>query len=78
LERSEISVCLHDPGFDVDVLVTTDIAAFHRVWLGRLSLSEAIRNDLVRLEGTQSLTSAVGGWFGWSPFAETVRAGRAV
>jgi DNA-binding HxlR family transcriptional regulator len=69
VEPSDVSVCLHDPGFEVDVLVTTDIAAFHRVWLGRLSLFEAMRDGSLRLEGKQSLTHAFSTWFGWSPFA---------
>ena len=30
IEPGEVSVCLHDLGFEVDVLVSADIAAFHR------------------------------------------------
>ena len=52
LQPGDVSVCLHDPGFDVDVLVTTDIAAFHRVWLGRMSLLDALERRVDRLEGS--------------------------
>jgi DNA-binding HxlR family transcriptional regulator len=76
LEPSDVSVCLHDPGFEVDVLVTADVSAFHRVWLGRISLGDALRDELVHLEGPRVLTRAFGTWFAWSPFAETVRATR--
>ena len=31
LERPEPSVCMHDPGFDVDLFVTTDTVAIHKV-----------------------------------------------
>jgi DNA-binding HxlR family transcriptional regulator len=74
LEPSEVSVCLHDPGFEVDVWVTADVAAFHRVWLGRTSLAEAMSGEAVQIEGPRSLTRAFGTWFAWSPFAGTVRA----
>jgi DNA-binding HxlR family transcriptional regulator len=76
IEPDDVSVCLHDPGFDVDVLVSTDIAAFHRVWLGRTSLLDALSDESIRLEGKPSFTRAFGSWFAWSPFAETVRTGR--
>jgi len=76
LEPGEVSVCLHDPGFEVDVLVSTDAAAFHRVWLGWTSLIDALNNGSIQLEGKPSLTRAFGSWFAWSPFAETVRTGR--
>jgi hypothetical protein len=52
IEPSDASVCLRHPGFDIDVTVTGDIAAFYRVWLGRSSLFEALRTGQVRLEGT--------------------------
>jgi hypothetical protein len=76
LEPLEVSVCLHDAGFDVDVLVTADVAALHRVWLGRISLADALRDESVRLDGQRSLTRVFGTWFAWSPFAETVRTAR--
>ena len=40
IERADVSVCLKNPGFDVDVIVSADIVAFYRVWLGRVSLSK--------------------------------------
>jgi len=33
LERPEPSVCMHDPGFDVGLFVTTDTVAIHKVWM---------------------------------------------
>jgi DNA-binding HxlR family transcriptional regulator len=74
IEPADASVCLQDPGFDLDVLVTADIAAFYRVWLGRMTLAEAMRHDTVRLDGTPALVRAFPRWFAWSPFVEAVRA----
>ncbi|MBV9328536.1 MAG: helix-turn-helix transcriptional regulator [Chloroflexi bacterium] len=73
LEPTDVSICLHDPGFDVDVLVTADIATMHRVFVGRIDLADALRDDSVHLDGAPALTRAFGSWFTWSPFAETVR-----
>ena len=74
IERADVSVCLKNPGFDVDVVVSAEIVAFYRVWLGRASLSEALRRRQVRLEGTPADVRAFSGWFAWSPMADKVRA----
>jgi DNA-binding HxlR family transcriptional regulator len=74
IEPADISVCLKHPGFDVDVTVVADILAFYRVWLGHASLSDALRRNQVRLEGSPADIRAFPQWFTWSPMAETVRA----
>jgi hypothetical protein len=61
-------------GFEVDVIVSADIVAFYRVWLGRVSLSEALHRQQVRLDGTPADVRAFSGWFAWSLMADTVRA----
>jgi DNA-binding HxlR family transcriptional regulator len=68
------SVCVKHPGFDVDVVVTTDITTFYQIWLGRLSLEESIRKSNVRLDGAPADIRAFPTWFTWSPMAKTVRA----
>jgi DNA-binding HxlR family transcriptional regulator len=74
IEPTDVSVCLKYPGFDIDVSVKADILAFYRVWLGRATLSEALRRDHIQLEGTPADLRAFPHWFAWSPMADTVRA----
>ena len=45
IEPNDVSVCLKHPGHDIDVLVTADIMAFYRVWLGRSTLAEAVQRE---------------------------------
>src|SRR5262245_14949464 len=73
LERTDVSVCLQHPKFDVDLRVTADIAGFYRMWLGRITLAEAARAGLVRLDGTPGTVRAFPQWFAWSPMAPAVR-----
>ena len=77
IERGDVSVCLKDPGFDIDVIVSADIAVFYQVWLGRVTLSEALRREQVKLDGTPADTRAFPRWFALSPIADTVRAASA-
>lgn len=69
-----MSVCLHHPGFDVDVRVTADVTALYRVWLGRVSLDQVMRGGVIRLDGPETLVRAFPAWFAWSPVAHLVRA----
>ena len=54
--------------------MTADIAAFYRVWLGRMELGQALRGGLVDLEGSPRVRRAFPSWFAWSPMAGPVRA----
>ena len=74
IESNDVSVCLRHPGFEVDVLVTADIRAFYRVWLGRCAWSEVLHRGQVQLKGAPADTRAFARWFLRSPMADTVRA----
>jgi hypothetical protein len=56
------------------VIVTADIMAFYRVWLGHTTLPQAVRRKQVHLEGMLADLRAFPQWFTWSPMADTVRA----
>jgi DNA-binding HxlR family transcriptional regulator len=73
LKREDVSVCLNHPGFEIDVLVEADLAAFYQVWLGRISLEQAIRNRQVELNALPGLVRSFPSWFAWSMAAEAVR-----
>lgn len=53
------SLCMVDPGFEVDAMITTDLTTMYKVWLGKRPLSDAMdRNDLV-ITGTPAVTRAL-------------------
>jgi DNA-binding HxlR family transcriptional regulator len=70
------SVCTHDPGFDVDVVVRSDLSTLYQVWLGRLDLRAAVRNESVELLGAPAMTRRVPEVFLLSPVADLVPAAR--
>lgn len=72
LKRGEASACLEYPGFDAELVVSADIAAFYRVWLGHMPFERAIRAGLIRLNGMPNLIRGFPNWFAWSPMAEVV------
>ncbi|HZS86419.1 MAG TPA: hypothetical protein VFE42_02875 [Chloroflexota bacterium] len=69
----EVEVCIKDYGFEVDLLVTADLLALTRVYLGRLDMLDAIKAGRVDLDGPLELRRAFLSWIGVSGF---VRYGR--
>jgi DNA-binding HxlR family transcriptional regulator len=69
LKRPEVEVCIKDYGLDVDLLVTADLLALTKVYLGRLELLDAIKVGLVELDGPLALRRAFPSWIGVSAFA---------
>jgi DNA-binding HxlR family transcriptional regulator len=78
LTKEDVSVCLTHPGFELDVLVTADLAAFYQVWLGRMDFSAALKERLVKIEAIPTLAHGFPAWFTYSAAAATVRAVAAV
>lgn len=72
-EDREPSVCTADPGFEPDLVVTTDLMTLNRLFAGRVALSAALRSGAIALDGSTSAVRGFGRWFGESPFAETTR-----
>jgi DNA-binding HxlR family transcriptional regulator len=70
LERPSPSICWHDPGFDVDLVVTADTATLHRVWMGQHDLAKALRDGLIVLDGPSGLCRAFPDWLAFSLFVE--------
>jgi DNA-binding HxlR family transcriptional regulator len=74
LDHRDGTVCIHDPGYDVDVWITADARALQMVWIGRLSLATAIACGQVTVDGPSALTRGFPEWFSWSPFSQLVAA----
>lgn len=65
----DVDLCITDPGFEPDVVVTADAEAFARVYLGRLTLPDAIDARLIALDGRPDLVRAFPSWLGVTHFA---------
>src|SRR5689334_20447292 len=55
LERTQIDLCLTDPGFEVDLHVNADLRAFVRVWLGDVPFSTVVGAGHIKLVGSREL-----------------------
>jgi hypothetical protein len=74
MEPSDVSLCLQHPGFDIDLLVTADAAAFYRVWFGWILIGRALDDGTIQLDGPPALVRAFPRWLKFSHFPPAVRA----
>jgi DNA-binding HxlR family transcriptional regulator len=72
VESGDPSVCLVDPGFEVDVTITSDLKSLYQVWLGRMPVKEAIRSGLLSFAGPGALTRRMPAVLRLSPMAGVV------
>jgi DNA-binding HxlR family transcriptional regulator len=72
IESGQPSLCVADPGFDVDVTITSDVSSLYQVWLGKVSLKDALRSDRVHFDGPTALTRRMSSVLQLSPAAPAV------
>jgi DNA-binding HxlR family transcriptional regulator len=63
----DADLCLSDPGFGVDVTVTSDPKTLTAVWVGDLPISDAVRGGAIELDGARQLVRSFPKWFGLHP-----------
>jgi DNA-binding HxlR family transcriptional regulator len=66
----EVDLCSVDPGFDVDLYVSTDLRTMTAIWLGLDQVRDALNSGKLLLTGDRQLANRMQGWLGLSPFAK--------
>jgi DNA-binding HxlR family transcriptional regulator len=64
VENEEIDLCVADPCRDVDLTVASSVEALIRVWLGRLTIEDAIASGEIVLDGASELARSFPRWIG--------------
>jgi DNA-binding HxlR family transcriptional regulator len=67
---ADVDLCAIDPGFDVDLYVSTDLHTMTAIWMGLDTVRAARRAERMMLTGDRQLASSVETWLGLSPFAK--------
>lgn len=73
LTADEVDVCDADPGFAVDIRVSTSLRCLTEVWRGDRDWSSALRSGGLSLHGPTELRRELPGWFTLSTFAGVPR-----
>jgi DNA-binding HxlR family transcriptional regulator len=63
----EVDLCWSEPGFEVDLFVTTDLKTMTAIWMGLQTVRESSRS--IKFDGSRKLQRSMQTWLGLSPFA---------
>jgi len=69
VEAGQTDLCRKDPGFEVDLYVSTELKTMTSIWMGLTTLQSAVEKGEVELTGDPAIGRAMGKWLGLSPFA---------
>jgi DNA-binding HxlR family transcriptional regulator len=64
-----VDLCSVDPGFDVDLYVSTDLRTMTAIWMGVETVRQAVSARRFTMTGERALSSDIQSWLGLSPFA---------
>jgi DNA-binding HxlR family transcriptional regulator len=62
-----VDLCWSDPGFEIDLYVTTDLRTMTAIWMGLTTVER--EQDRVSLIGSRAVADSMQRWLGLSPFA---------
>lgn len=62
-DRGNVDLCPTDPGFPVDLYITTDIRTMIAVWFGKLAWEAGVRSGKIEVIGPRPLRERLRSWF---------------
>ena len=68
-----VDLCSVDPGFDVDLYLSTDLRTMTEIWMGYTSLAQAKGKRRLAVTGSRQLEASMNTWLTLSPFAKLER-----
>ncbi len=69
--HGEVDLCWTDPGFDVDLYVSTDLRTMTAIWMGLTTVKK--EGEKVALTGDAKIAGKIQTWLGLSPFASEAK-----
>lgn len=68
-----VDLCSVDPGFEVDLYMSTDLRTMTELWMGYTSLAQAKGGRRLTVTGSRQLEASMKNWLKLSPFAKFER-----
>lgn len=70
VKDGDVDVCLKDPAHEVDIHIVTDLKTLTGVWMGDLTLGQAMRTKQVVVSGDAVLRRSISSWLGTNYYAD--------
>jgi len=65
--QGEVDLCWTDPGYDVDLYVSTDLRTMTAIWMGLTTVAK--EQAQIEFTGNRKIADSMQEWLGLSPFA---------
>ncbi len=66
----EVDLCSVDPGFDVDLYLSTNLRTMTEIWMGYTTIARAKEQERLIITGNRQLEVDLASWLSLSPFAK--------
>jgi hypothetical protein len=66
----EVDLCSVDPGFDVDLYLSTDLRTMTEIWMGYTAIARAKEQGRLTVTGNRQLEAKLKSWLSLSRFAK--------
>jgi hypothetical protein len=66
----DVDLCSVDPGFDVDLYLSTDLRTMTEVWMGYITIARAKDEGKLNITGSRKLAADLSSWLSLSRFAK--------
>lgn len=73
VDGTSVDLCGFDPGFDVDLLVTSSLKSMTAIWMGLSAVRREVEAGRIEFDGDPNIANAMQQWLGLSTFAGEVR-----
>lgn len=77
IKDGDVDVCIKDPGYNVDLTITSDLQTLTAVWMGDTSIMKTMREKTVEVTGSSHLKKNIAVWLGTNYYADVKPAKRA-
>jgi DNA-binding HxlR family transcriptional regulator len=68
-QSGEVDLCSVDPGYEVDLYVSSSLRSMTAVWMGISTLKAEIEAGNIEVTGDRAVARSMHAWLGLSPFA---------
>ena len=73
VDAGTVDLCGFDPGFEIDLLVTSSLRSMTAIWMGLTVVRKEIEEGRLELDGDPKIAKAMQQWLGLSTFAPEPR-----
>jgi DNA-binding HxlR family transcriptional regulator len=65
-----VDLCSVDPGFEVDLYISTNLRTMTEIWMGYITFAKGKESDNLSTTGSKELERSLSSWLSLSPFAK--------